>query len=56
MFLEDKLDLILKDKKRTFEDTITDLLNACVAHIADRCEDGMKVKDCVAVIKQTDNI
>lgn len=54
MFLEDKLELMLKDS--AYEDTATDMLNACIAHIADCCEDGMKAKDCAAVIKQTDDV
>lgn len=55
MFLTDRLKAVLNDRTIEPMEMAYALLNECVAYIRENINDGMPIKDCVAIIKRTDN-
>lgn len=55
MFLTDRLKEKLNDQTIEPLDMAYALLNECIAYIRENTYKGMLIKDCVAIIKRTDN-
>ena len=55
MFLTDRLKAVLNDRTIEPMEMAYALLNECVAYIRENTNAGMPIKDCVAIIKRTDN-